>query len=77
MPTVFYERFRPVQEVSLTPFQEKKDVEEMDVLDEVDILTRKLSPQTAMKIREKTTKCRQIILKDCNRNASTCLVLST
>ena len=41
---------------------------EMDVLDEVDILTRKLSPQTAMKIREKTTKCRQIILSDCQND---------
>lgn len=46
----------------------KLKLEEMDVLDDVDILTRKLSPQTAMKIREKTTKCRQIILKDCNHD---------
>ena len=37
-------------------------LEEMDVLDDVDYLTRKLSPQTALKIRSKTTKCRQIIL---------------
>ena len=40
----------------------------MEVLDDVDILTRKLSPQTAMKIREKTTKCRQIILNDYNHD---------
>ena len=46
----------------------KLKLEEMDVLDEVDILTRKLSPQTAMKIREKTTKCRQIILSDCKHD---------
>ena len=37
-------------------------LEEMEVLDDVDMLTRKLSPQTALKIRAKTTKCRQIIL---------------
>lgn len=46
----------------------KLKLEEMDVLDEVDILTRKLSPQTAMKVREKTTKCRQIILSDCKND---------
>ena len=40
----------------------KLKLEEMEVLDDVDILTRKLSPQTALKIRAKTTKCRQIIL---------------
>lgn len=43
-------------------------LEEMDVLDEVDILTRKLSPNTALKIRAKTTKCRQIILEDSKRD---------
>lgn len=37
-------------------------LEEMNVLDDVDYLTRKLSPQTALKIRSKTTKCRQIII---------------
>ena len=37
-------------------------LEEMEVLDEVDRLTKKLSPQTALKIRSKTTKCRQIII---------------
>lgn len=40
----------------------KLKLEEMEVLDNVDFLTRKLSPQTALKIRAKTTKCRQIIL---------------
>ena len=43
-------------------------LEEMEVLDDVDFLTRKLSPQTAIKIREKTTKCRQIILSDCKND---------
>lgn len=46
----------------------KLKLEEMEVLDDVDILTRKLSPQTAMKIRVKTTKCRQIILSNCNHD---------
>lgn len=40
----------------------KLKLEEMEVLDDVDILTKKLSPYTALKIRAKTTKCRQIIL---------------
>ncbi len=40
----------------------KLKLEEMEVLDDVDFLTRKLSPQTALRIRAKTTKCRQIIL---------------
>ena len=42
----------------------KLKLEEFEVLDDVDRLTRKLSPQTALKIRAKTTKCRQIILSD-------------
>ena len=46
----------------------KLKLEEMEVLDDVDMLTRKLSPQTAMKVREKTTKCRQIILSDCKHD---------
>lgn len=46
----------------------KLKLEEMEVLDDVDMLTRKLSPQTAMKAREKTTKCRQIILSDCKHD---------
>ena len=40
----------------------KLKLEEMEVLDDVDRLTRKLSPQSALKIRCKTTKCRQIII---------------
>lgn len=40
----------------------KLKLEELEVLDDVDYLTRKLSPLTALKIRTKTTKCRQIIL---------------
>lgn len=42
----------------------KLKLEEFDVLDDVDKLTKKLSPQTALKIRAKTTKCRQIILSN-------------
>lgn len=42
----------------------KLKLEELEVLDEVDFLTRKLSPQTALKIRAKTTKCRQIIISN-------------
>ena len=37
-------------------------LEELCVLDDVDTLTRGLSPYTALKVREKTTRCRQIIL---------------
>jgi len=40
----------------------KLKLEEFEVLDDVDILSRKLSAQTALKLRSKTTKCRQIIL---------------
>ncbi len=39
-------------------------LEEFEVLDDVDILSRKLSVHTAMKLRAKTTKCRQIILSN-------------
>jgi hypothetical protein len=42
----------------------KLKLEEFEVLDKVDMLTRKLSPQTALKLRSKTTKCRQIILSN-------------
>ena len=42
----------------------KLKLEEMEVLDDVDRLTKKLSPQTALKIRTKTTRCRQIILSN-------------
>jgi len=40
----------------------KLKLEEFYVLDEVDIMSRKLSPCTALKLRHKTTRCRQIIL---------------
>lgn len=39
-------------------------LEEFCVLDEVDNLSCKLSPSTALKLREKTTQCRQLILSD-------------
>jgi len=39
-------------------------LEEMEVLDDVDRLTKRLSPQSALKIRSKTTKCRQIIISN-------------
>ena len=42
----------------------KLKLEEFFVLDDVDILSRKLSPETALKLREKTTRCREIILAD-------------
>ncbi|MBR6126279.1 hypothetical protein IKQ21_01200 [bacterium] len=42
----------------------KLKLEEFFVLDEVDVMSRKLSPETALKLREKTTRCRQIILAD-------------
>ncbi len=40
----------------------KLKLEELMVLDDVDIMSRKLSPGTALKLRAKTTKCRQIII---------------
>ncbi len=46
----------------------KLKLEEFEVLDEVDILSRKLSVHTALKLRAKTTKCRQIILSDSTRD---------
>ena len=46
----------------------KLKLEEFEVLDDVDILSRKLSAQTALKLRAKTTKCRQIILSDSSRD---------
>ena len=46
----------------------KLKLEELEVLDDVDMLSRKLSPQTALKLRMKTTKCRQIILSDNKRD---------
>ncbi|MBQ8635184.1 hypothetical protein IJ425_03425 [bacterium] len=43
-------------------------LEELEVLDEVDFLTHKLCSKTALELREKTTKCRQIILTDNERD---------
>lgn len=42
----------------------KLKLEEFEVLDDVDMLSRKLSPSTALKLRAKTTKCRQVILSN-------------
>ncbi len=42
-------------------------LEELKVLDEVDMLTHKLCDKTAFEIREITTKCRQIIISDNER----------
>ena len=39
-------------------------LEELEVLDEVDNLSHKLCAKTALELREKTTKCRQIIISD-------------
>lgn len=46
----------------------KLKLEEFEVLDDVDILSRKLSAKTAFKLRAKTTRCRQIILSDFSRD---------
>lgn len=46
----------------------KLKLEEFEVLDDVDMLSRKLSTQTALKLRAKTTKCRQIIITDSKRD---------
>ena len=46
----------------------KLKLEEFEVLDDVDILSRKLSAHTALKLRAKTTRCRQIILSDSTRD---------
>ena len=56
----FQNCLRMIKANSLT----KLKLEEMEVLDDVDYLTRKLSPYTALKIRSKTTKCRQIIISN-------------
>ena len=42
----------------------KLKLEELEVLDDVDVLTRKLSPQTALRIREETTNSRQLIISN-------------
>lgn len=46
----------------------KLKLEEFEVLDKVDQMSRKLSPATALRLREKTTKCRSIILNDSERD---------
>ena len=46
----------------------KLKLEEFEVLDDVDVLSRKLSSSTALRLRAKTTKCRQIILADSKRD---------
>ena len=46
----------------------KLKLEELEVLDEVDILTHKLCSKTALEMRAKTTKCRQIIISDNERD---------
>ncbi len=40
----------------------KLKLEEFMVLDDVDMISRKLSTETALKLRAKTTKCREIII---------------
>ena len=42
----------------------KLKLEELEVLDEVDFLSHKLSSKTALELRAKTTKCRQIIISE-------------
>lgn len=42
----------------------KLKLEELEVLDEVDMLSHKLSAKTALELRSKTTKCRNIILNN-------------
>lgn len=46
----------------------KLKLEEFQVLDEVDMLSHKLSSKTALELRRKTTKCRHIILEDNDRD---------
>jgi len=46
----------------------KLKLEELEVIDEVDRMSRKLSVHTALKLREKTAKCRQIILGSSKRD---------
>ena len=45
----------------------KLKLEELSVLDDVDILTHKLCAKTALEFREKTTRCRQIIISNNER----------
>lgn len=46
----------------------KLKLEEFEVLDDVDRLSRKLSISTALRLRAKTTKCRQIIISDSKKD---------
>ena len=46
----------------------KLKLEEFMVLDDVDNLSRKLSPSTALKLREKTTRCRHVIIENDQRD---------
>ncbi len=50
---------------SLRPEAHKKlMLEEFDILDKVDDMSRGASPDLALAVRHKTTKCRDVILKD-------------
>ena len=50
---------------SLRPEAHKKlMLEEFDILDKVDELSRNASPDLALAVRDKTTKCRDVILTD-------------
>ncbi|MBE7705542.1 MAG: HNH endonuclease [Cyanobacteria bacterium SIG29] len=42
-------------------------LEQMEVLDDVDILTRKLCSKTALEVRAQTVKCRQLIISNTQR----------
>ena len=46
----------------------KLKLEELEVLDEVNRLSRKLSAHTALKLRAKTNRCCQIIINDSSRD---------
>lgn len=46
----------------------KLKLEELEVLDEVDMLSHKLCSSTALELRAKTTKCRKIIIDDNERD---------
>lgn len=47
----------------------KLKLEEFEVLDDVDAMTKKLSPQTALLVRARTTHCRQLILSNSNQDS--------
>lgn len=56
----FQKKLQEMYQNSLT----KLKLEEFTVLDNVDALSRELSPETAFAIRKKTTKCRDVIIAD-------------